>query len=79
MKVTVYSTPVCVQCKMTTRELDKRGVAYDVVDLSKDEVAMMRMKALGFMQAPIVEVGDERWSGFQPSRIQSLVAESIAA
>jgi glutaredoxin-like protein NrdH len=30
--------------------------------------------ALGYLQAPVVEVNGEHWSGFRPERIQSLVA-----
>ena len=33
--VTVYSKPACVQCDATYRALDKHGIAYDVVDLTR--------------------------------------------
>ncbi|MBY3151278.1 glutaredoxin-like protein NrdH [Rhizobium laguerreae] len=75
MEVVVYSTPSCVQCKQTYRELDKKGIAYKVVDLSVDEAAMSRVRGLGYAQAPVVEVGaDNMWQGFRPDLIKKLAA-----
>ena len=37
MTVTVYSKPACVQCTATTRALDARGIAYQLVDLTQEE------------------------------------------
>ena len=74
MEVTVYSTPSCVQCKQTYRELDKKGIAYTVVDLSADEAALSRVRGLGYSQAPVVEVGEQMWAGFRPDLIKKLAA-----
>ena len=64
MSITVYSKPACVQCNATYRALDKRGIAYDVVDITKDPAALARVKDLGYMQAPVVVAGADHWSGF---------------
>ena len=45
MTVTVYSKPACVQCTATTRALDARGIAYQLVDLTQDAVAMAQVLA----------------------------------
>lgn len=74
MTVTVYSTPDCVQCKQTYKELEKRGVAFQVVDLAADDAAMARVRGLGFSRAPVVEAGSEFWSGFRPDKIKALAA-----
>lgn len=74
MEVIVYSTPSCVQCKQTYRELDKKGIAYKVVDLAADEAAMSRVRGLGFSQAPVVEAGEDMWAGFRPDKIKKLAA-----
>jgi len=78
MSITVYSTPSCVQCKATYRALDKKALAYEVVDVTQDAQALATVQALGYVQAPVVVVGDEHWSGFRPDRI-SAVAERFAA
>ena len=74
MSVTVYTLPACVQCDQTKKALTKSGVAYDVVDLSKDEDAFNMVKGLGYMAAPVVVAVDEHWSGFRPDRLNALAA-----
>jgi glutaredoxin-like protein NrdH len=70
--VTVYTKPSCVQCTATYRALDKAGIVYNSVDISKDEAALERLKALGHMGAPVVDSPVGNWSGFQPDRILEL-------
>lgn len=78
MSITVYSKPACVQCDATYRALDKLGVSYTTVDLTQDAEALERVRALGYLQAPVVLAGDEHWSGYRPDRIKA-VAELAAA
>ncbi|MEP3667914.1 MAG: glutaredoxin-like protein NrdH [Roseibium sp.] len=78
MKITVYSKPACVQCTATTRAMDAKGIAYDVVDLTQDAAAMERVTKMGYRQAPVIVAGatDEmHWAGFQPGKIDLLVAQ----
>ncbi len=77
MTVTVYTKPACVQCNATYRALDKKGIAYDVVDMSQDPEALERVRGLGFMQAPVVVTDTDSWSGFRPDKINAL-AEAAA-
>ena len=69
MTVTVYTKPACVQCNATYRALDKKGIAYEVVDMSQDPAALERVRALGFMQAPVVVTEAETWAGYRPDKI----------
>jgi glutaredoxin-like protein NrdH len=78
MTVTVYTKPACNQCTATYRALDKKGIPYVSLDISQDEEALERLKALGFQQAPVVEFGDDSWSGFRPDKIDE-IAEAIKA
>lgn len=70
--VTVYTTPSCTQCKMTKRELDGLGVSYTEVNLLEDEEAMARIKEKGFLAAPVVNAGEDWWSGFKPDKLALL-------
>ncbi|TFF04390.1 glutaredoxin-like protein NrdH [Cellulosimicrobium funkei] len=76
MSITVYSKPACVQCDATYRALDKKGIEYSVVDISQDTEALEFVRALGYLQAPVVVAGDESWSGFRPDQISAL-ADSL--
>jgi len=72
--ITVYSKPSCVQCTATTRELDRKGIPYEYVDLTKDDAARDLVQGLGYMQAPVVVAGEDHWSGFRPDKIGVLAS-----
>lgn len=72
MRVTVYTTPACVQCQSTKRMMDKIGISYDVIDLSQHPEELEAFKEMGLTQAPIVVTDDARWSGFRLDKIKSL-------
>ena len=74
MAITVYSKPNCVQCNATYRAMDKAGLSYSTVDISVDAQALEQVKALGYVQAPVVIAGDDHWSGFRPDKIKALRA-----
>ncbi len=61
---------------MTQRTLDRQGVSYEVVDVSKDAVAAEQLQAWGYRQVPVVQVGEEHWSGFRPERLASIAANA---
>lgn len=70
--VKVFSKPGCVQCTATIRSLDKKGIAYAVIDLTEDPNALEHVKSLGHLQAPVVETDSTSWSGFRPDLIATL-------
>ena len=57
MSIVVYSKPACVQCTATTRALDAQGIAYDLIDLTADAAALLRVQEMGYRQAPVVVAG----------------------
>jgi glutaredoxin-like protein NrdH len=71
---TVYTKPACVQCEQTKKLLDRNGVEYSVVDITKDPEAYDKIVAMGFMAAPVVISGDDSWAGFQPDKINAIAA-----
>lgn len=79
MTVTVYTKPACVQCNATYRALDKKGIAYKTVDMSQDPEALEQVRALGFMQAPVVMTENDSWSGFRPDKIEELAQASATS
>lgn len=74
MAITVYTKPSCVQCNATYRSLDNKGIEYEIIDVSEDAEALETVKALGYMQAPVVVTEDDHWSGFRPDKIDELAA-----
>jgi glutaredoxin-like protein NrdH len=73
--ITVYTKPSCVQCTATYRALDKKGIEYQIKDVTVDDQALQTVRDLGYMQAPVVVTDDAHWSGFRPDRIEELSAK----
>jgi glutaredoxin-like protein NrdH len=73
MTVTVYTKPACVQCDATKRTLDKLGISYDAIDVTTNQDAFDMLVEKGFKAMPVVNAGDEWWSGFNPEKINGLV------
>lgn len=67
MTVTVYTLPECIQCELTKRAFDRRGVEYDEVPLTDQLV--QDLKSRGYLSAPIVVTPDLSWYGLKPDLI----------
>ncbi|EPD31375.1 glutaredoxin-like protein NrdH [Gleimia europaea] len=76
MSITVYSKPMCVQCDATKRALNKQDLVYEEVDLTVDPNALEFVKSLGYVQAPVVMVGDQHWAGYRPDLIKKIAKEA---
>jgi len=64
-KVTIYTTMFCPFCSMAKRLLDKKGVAYEEIDVSMShgKRAEMRKKAGGANSVPQIWIGDKHIGG----------------
>lgn len=75
-KIIVYSKPGCIQCVSTVKRLESRGltkgVDFDYVDVTKDEAAYTAATSTGFQSMPIVVSGSDKWSGFNPDRLDAI-------
>ena len=74
VEVVVYTKPNCMQCKSTTRWLDKNNIPYRTEDAGR---AVDQLKAQGFSSVPVVMVnrgGDQikAWSGYRPDQLKSV-------
>ena len=70
--VTVYSTPNCVQCRMTKQLLERERIEFTELDLTEHPDKLEEFKAQGFTAAPIVTTDKKIWSGFRIDNIKSL-------
>ena len=73
MRVIVYTLPNCVQCESTKRMLTKGLVEFEEVAINRSSKAREKIQEWGYTQAPVVEVGDQHWSGFRMERLQGLI------
>lgn len=79
MAITVYTKHDCVQCNATKRALTKQGLDFVEINLDEDAEALESVKAMGYMQAPVVDADGDHWAGFRPDKIKALAAAKVAA
>lgn len=72
MEVKIYTTPTCVQCEMTKKQMTRFGIQYTTIDLSQNPEAKAEIDPLGYTQAPVVVAGKHSWSGFKLEHIRDL-------
>jgi glutaredoxin-like protein NrdH len=72
MSVVIYTLPSCVQCDTSKRMMNRLGIEYEEIDMSKDEAAVEYVKELGYTAAPIIVNGSTHWSGFRMEMINGL-------
>ena len=73
-QITVYTKPRCPQCDATKRHLTKKGVEFELVDLTQDSEARDYVTSLGYLSAPIVIADGDHWAGFRPDRLDAVAA-----
>jgi glutaredoxin 3 len=65
-KVIVYSTDPCSFCSRAKQLLERRGIAFEEVNLAKDPDGRAQLVAeTGMLSFPQVVVGDAVLGGFQ--------------
>lgn len=73
-KVTIYTTPSCVFCKMTKAFFGEHNVVYEEKDVSTDAVARDEMIAKSNqMGVPVIDIDGELTVGFDKERLSALL------
>ncbi len=70
-KVTIYTTPSCVYCKMTKEFFKKNNVEYAELNVVNDEKAREEMiKKSRQLGVPVIDVDGEIFVGFDQSGLK---------
>ena len=70
-KVTIYSTPTCVYCKMAKEFFAKNNIAYEEHDVASDIAARKEMfDKTHQMGVPVILVGDKIIVGFDKETLE---------
>lgn len=70
--VKVYSRNGCSQCRATKRWLTQKGVGFSEINIDEHPEFVEDLRARGLAKLPVVEAGDDVWTGFQPSKLNAL-------
>jgi len=64
--VTVYTTDHCSRCVSTKALLDRRGVAYEEINLARDSDGREKLlRRTGMVTFPQIVIGDQPLGGFE--------------
>lgn len=76
-KVVVYTAPWCSWCRRTLAHLDERRVRYENRDIERNPAYRQELiEKTGRTAIPVVEINGERINGYDPHRIDRLLASS---
>lgn len=70
-KVTIYTTPSCVFCKMTKSFFKEHNVSYEEKDVAADEAARSEMiEKSDQMGVPVIDIDGAIIIGFDQPRLK---------
>jgi len=70
-KVTIYSTPTCVYCKMAKEFFAKNNVAYEEHDVASDAKAREEMVSKSHqLGVPVIDIDNQIIIGFDQRNIE---------
>ncbi|MCL6573721.1 MAG: glutaredoxin family protein, partial [Bacillus sp. (in: Bacteria)] len=73
-QITVYTTNTCPYCTMLKNFLNDKGLAFNEVNVQKDQVAANKLvETTGQMGVPQTEINGQWVLGFDPDKIMSIV------
>ncbi|MBI2630937.1 glutaredoxin family protein [Candidatus Nomurabacteria bacterium] len=73
-KVTIYTTPTCVYCKMTKAFFKEHNVSYEEKNVAEDADARREMiERSGQMGVPVVDIDGDVSVGFDKERLSRLL------
>lgn len=73
-KITIYTTPTCIYCKMAKQWFKENNISYEEKDVSGDAEAREKMiNKSQQMGVPVIEVGGELIIGFDKERLSELL------
>jgi glutaredoxin len=74
-RVILYSQPGCPPCFAAKTYLKSKKIAFEYKDVQADPGAMRELMALNSRSTPTLLVGSEVLIGFDPGRLDALLAE----
>lgn len=76
-KVTIYSTPTCTFCHLAKSFFKENNVQYEDFDVSSDPQKLEEMKEkvkdLGQIGVPVIEIDGEVMIGFNEPKIREIL------
>lgn len=71
-RVVLYSTPNCPHCKRAKAFLQREGITFREMDVSRNPRARKDLERLAARGVPVLLIGDARLDGFDETRFWRL-------
>ncbi len=72
-KITIYSTPTCVYCKMAKSYFSANNVAYEEKNVAADQAALKEMMdKSGQLGVPVIDIDGQIVVGFDKPTLAKL-------
>jgi methionine-S-sulfoxide reductase len=72
--VRIFSTPGCSGCRAVKEFLKSKNIAFTEIDMASDEDARnMVIEKTGYIQSPVVQIGDVFVVGFDQKKMEELL------
>ena len=73
-KITIYSTPSCVYCKMAKEFFTKNGVQYEELNVASDLKAREEMVSKSHqLGVPVIDIDGTIVVGFDQKKVETLL------
>ena len=73
-KVTIYSTPTCIYCKMAKEFLNANNISFTDHDVASDEKAREEMiQKTGQLGVPVIDIDGSIMVGFDKGKMKELL------
>jgi glutaredoxin len=79
VRVILYSQPGCAPCFAAKAFLQSRAVPFVYKDVQADPQAFRELMDLGSRSTPTLVVGSEVMIGFDPARLEQMLASAASA
>ena len=71
--ITIYTKKTCAPCSMVKKLLTYKNVNFEEKDVELTENMAEAMNLSGMSMVPIIKIGDNVISGYQPAQILQLI------
>lgn len=73
-KITVYSTPTCVYCKLAKEFFAENNLSFEDFDVSEDRDKLQEMvEKSGQMGVPVISIDEKVIIGFDEAKIREIL------
>ena len=77
MQITLFKSPQCPGCKTAEELLLRKGIDFEVVDITKSQDALDYLTSRGSMAVPSLQVNGQLVTGFRQQLWQDTIESEL--